>query len=81
MMYYNGVETSNWNIPSGGYGPATFTWYNTDGTPANANFYYTAQQNGIFVALAANQITDNGSTQPIRAYTESDRVYLAYVPM
>ncbi|GFZ47745.1 hypothetical protein JCM24511_05492 [Saitozyma sp. JCM 24511] len=80
-MYYNGVETSNWNIPLGGYGPATFTWYNTDGTAASANFYYTARQNGIFVALAANQITDNASTQPIRAYTESDRVYLAYVPI
>jgi hypothetical protein len=80
-MYYNGVETSNWNIPAGGYGPASFTWYNTGGTSVDANFYYTARQNGIFVALAANQITDNGSTQPIRAYTDSDRVYLAYVPM
>jgi hypothetical protein len=69
-------ETSQWNIPAGGYGWANLTYTDYDGTVSSPNFYLNLAKKSLLYATMNYTELHNS---PASAWNATDQVFLKYM--
>lgn len=73
------AETSNWGIPSGTYGPITYSFVDSTGAISTPNFYYKSTVSYNLRAATNPTIASKNPRLTGYTYAATDQVYLSWV--